>query len=133
MSESKELPKKLPPMEKEIEIDLEGSLTKRHYQGVVTFQIPNTKMRSRAALKRAELNGGIREELLDRDVADFHYIIAYLFATVKDAPKWWKESESGYSLYDSNVVEHLFMKAKEFEAGWIKEVWGEPEAEKDNG
>jgi hypothetical protein len=132
MSESKDLPKKLPPMEKEIDLDTEGKMTKRQYKGQFILQIPNTKMRAKAAIKKAELNGGIKEEFLDQDVVNFHFMVAYLSAIIKEAPKWWRESENGYALHDANVVEELYSMGQDFEAKWIDEVWETPKANKKN-
>lgn len=126
MSNINELPKDLPALEKEIELECEGNLTKTHYSARFKYRIPNLKARSLADRKRAELNGNIDERFLEPSVAQFHYMIAYLRATLIDVPEWWKKADYGFDLHDSNVVEELYAKAINFENEWMIQVWGEP-------
>lgn len=54
-------------------------------------------------------------------------MISYLRYTlnVKECPRWWKESDLGYEMYDENVVEAIYDKVLEHEVQWMRAVWGD--------
>lgn len=119
------LPKNLPEMETTFEIDVEGNMTKRRYQGTFTFRIPNMRTRAAADKERARLNE-VAPELLDETVADFHQMVSYLRLTLIQVPDWWKASHEGYDLFDANVVTQVYIKVMQFEKEWMEKVWGKP-------
>jgi hypothetical protein len=127
MNQSKDLPKALPAMELDINFNIEGNVTRKTYSGDFKFRIPNLKARAQADRKRAELNGPIEERFLDPTVANFHTMISYLRFTLVESPKWWRDSDHGYDLYDSNVVSELYSQCTNYENSWMEQVWGKKE------
>lgn len=123
--ETKDLPKKLPEMDKLIDLSVDGSITGRKITGSFKCRIPNGKMRAKADIKRAQLNMGVPENMLDPAVARYHFKLGYLYAALVESPIWWKESDFGYDLHDTNVVDDLYDQCIDFENNWMKEVWGE--------
>jgi hypothetical protein len=117
------LPKKLPEMETTFEIDVEGNVTKQRFTGAFKYRMPNMRTRALADKEKARLNEGL-ERGLDETVAELHSMIAYLRHTITDSPPWWKESASGYDLFDANVVTTVYLRALEFEKVWMEQVWG---------
>lgn len=119
------LPKGLPPAETDIELDVEGSLTKHRYKGTFKYCIPNIAKNSQIALFEARLNEGLQDSL-DPSTALLHYMISYLKFTLdpESLPAWWKDAKHGYSLYDPNVVTTLYQKCAEFEREWQEKIHG---------
>lgn len=72
------------------------------------------------------LNGGF-DEHLDIGTKNLHHMISYLRYTLTDIPKWWKDNDMGYELYDINVIEAVYAKVLEFEKAWFEEIWGPAE------
>lgn len=126
MNKFSKLGKDVPDTEAEITIDVEGDITKRRFVGEFTCRIPRKKEQCLIDKHRAFLNGP-QPEQLDPETLRFHHMISYLRYTVddKNCPKWWRESDLGYELYDVSVVQALYDKVLEFEVAWLKEVWGE--------
>lgn len=123
MSNLNNLKKTLPEMEHSFSIDLEGSLTKQSWQGNFTCKIPNAKIQAMIAKHKTLLNGGF-DEHLDIGTKNLHHMISYLRYTLTDIPKWWKDADMGYELYDINVIEAVYAKVLEFEKAWFEEIWG---------
>jgi len=128
MNNSNNLPKELPSMEYEFDIDVEGNTTRQKWLGSFKFLIPNNKIKAQIDLKRAEYNGGL-EDRLDAEVLILNYTIAYLRYSLVEAPKWWIKADYGYSLYDFNVVNEVYKKCQNYEEKWLKTVWGEESSE----
>lgn len=116
--------KDLPPTEGEFIIDLEGDVTKMRFVGSFNCKIPRKKEQCLIDKHRAFLNGPSPEQL-DPATLRFHHMIAYLRFTVTDSPKFWKESDLGYEMYDANVVEDVYKRVLDFEVEWLKSLWGE--------
>ena len=124
MSKSKKLSHTIPDMAYDFTIDVEGSLTKKQYAGDFKCRIPTLKMRAQAELKNAELNRGLEKDI-DPSIAQCHYMVSYLRITLTEAPEWWRKSDHGYELYDSNIVSAVYSVVMEFEEKWMKTVWGD--------
>ena len=131
MSKNNKLSKIIPPSESQFEIEVVGEVTKKRFVGEFSCKIPRKKEQCMIDKHRAFLNGELAH-MLDATTLRFHQMIAYLRYTlvVEDCPKWWKESDLGYDLYDSNVVEAIYNKVLEFEVEWLKEIWGEEAVKK---
>lgn len=119
------LPKGLPSVEFNFDIEVVGSLTGHKYIGSFKFTIPNIARNSQIALFEARLNEGLQDSL-DPSTALMHYMISYLKFTLDpdSLPAWWKEAKHGYSLYDPNVVTSIYQKCAEFEKEWQDKVNG---------
>lgn len=126
MNNISDLKKSLPQIEGSFSIDMEGGLTKERFQGNFVCKIPNIKAQTAIAKHRAMLNGGF-EEGLDIGTRNLHHMISYLRYTLTEYPKWWKESDLGYDLYDVSIIEEIYAKVLEFEKNWYVEVWGPEE------
>ena len=126
MNKIKNLTKEIPPTTSEIQIDVEGEVTKKRFLGEFTCQIPRKKEQCLIDKHRSFLNGPSPENL-DPATLRFHHMISYLRYTITDSPKWWKETDLGYELYDDNVVTSVYDAVLEFENAWLKKIWGEEE------
>lgn len=127
MSDIKDLKKSLPSMENSFSIvALEGILTKKQFEGNFTCKIPNMKTQALIAKHKAMLNGGM-EASLDLGTRNLHHMLAYLRYTLTDYPKWWKENDLGYELFDINVIEEVYAKVLSFEKEWLESIWGPEE------
>lgn len=132
MSKSNKLANDLPAMECDFVLDTEGELTKKRYIGEFTCKIMNRKERALVDKHRAFLNGDIADQLNPMTLR-FHHWISYLRYALTDYPRWWKESDLGYELYDQNPIEATYEKVLEFEVKWAKSVWGEEEVQEVKG
>jgi hypothetical protein len=118
------LSKDVPATETDFSVQVEGETTKKQFAGDFTVKIPRRKEQCLIDKHRAFLNGE-QPEQLEAATLRFHHMIAYLRYTITESPKWWKEADLGYELYDENVVKAIYDKMLEFEVEWLKEVWGE--------
>lgn len=124
MSNNKGLSKEIPETEYTFVIDLTGEITNKRYQGEFTCKIPTKKDQCMIDKHRAFLNGDIAEQLSPSTVI-LHHRIAYLRYTLKNVPKFWRDADLGYGLYDSNVVDRVYEEVLSFERRWLTEIWGE--------
>lgn len=130
MSNIANLKKALPSTEHSFSISVEGNLTRNQYDGNFACKIPNIKTQAAIAKHKAMLNGGF-EEGLDIGTRNMHHMISYLRYTLTEMPKWWKDEDLGYNLFDINVIETVYAKVLEFEKAWYEEVWGPAAEQKD--
>lgn len=105
---------------------LEGIITRKLFHGDFTCKIPNLKIQALIEKHKAMLNGGLQASL-DPLTLHMHHMLAYLRYTLTDFPKWWKEADMGYDLYDGNIVEELYNRVMKFESEWMEAVWGPEE------
>jgi hypothetical protein len=127
MNDVKDLKKSLPAMENSFSITaLEGMITGKKYEGNFTCKIPNLKTQALIEKHKAMLNGGLQASL-DPLTLRLHHRLAYLRYTLTEFPKWWKDADMGYELYDGNIVEELYDRVMKFEADWMEAVWGPEE------
>lgn len=124
MSEIKNLPKKLPPTEGSFFIDVTGETTNQTFKGEFECKIPNLRDQALISKHRAYLNGDL-VAYLDAPTLRVHHMISYLRFALTKYPNFWKDSDQGYELMDSNVIEDVYNKALEFEEEWMVQVWGE--------
>lgn len=124
MSKNNKLAKDIPDTEFSFTVDAEGDVTKKRFVGEFTCKIPRKKEQCMIDKHRAFLNGS-QPEFLTSDTLKFHHMISYLRYTLIEYPKFWKETDLGYELYDESVVQAVYDKVLEFEVDWLKEVWGE--------
>lgn len=129
MSKISKLSKEIPETTCEFQIEVEGDLTKNRFIGEFVCKIPRRKEQCLIDKHRAFLNSGLADQLDPRTLR-FHHEISYLRYTITESPKWWKESDLGYELYDENVVRAIYDKVLEFEVEWLKEIWGEDAVKK---
>lgn len=130
MSNLADLKKSLPEMENSFSIKEEGVITKNLYEGNFTCKITNCKSQAQIAKHKAMLNGGL-EAGLDFGTKHLHNMISYLRYTLTEYPKWWKDADLGYELFDINIIELVYSKVLEFEKSWMESIWG-PEKLEDN-
>lgn len=128
MSDSKRLSKSMPETEGSFELDVRGDTTNQPFRGTFRCKILTRKDRASVAKHRAFLNGPL-EGQLDLGTLTYHYMVAYLRFALTEYPKFWEESDLGYDLYDTNVVEEVYKQVMKFEEDWMREVWGEERVE----
>lgn len=128
------LAKELPPKTNRFSVKVTGNVTNTEFEGSFTFRIPNVRTTAQISLMEARLNEGLSDSL-DASTLATHYMIAYLrYSLVENKeegevyPKWWKESNYGYELYDANVITAIYNKCLEYEKEWREQVFGAKEA-----
>jgi len=124
MSKVNKLGNQVPPTESDFVIDVEGNITKKRYIGEFTSKILNKKDQAMVAKHRAYLNGDMVSNL-DPLILRFHMKISYLRYALVGYPKWWKELDLGYEIYDGNVVDEVYERVLDAEETWLKTIWGE--------
>jgi hypothetical protein len=117
-------------MNNTFQIQVQGIVTGKMYEGEFSSKIPNAKDQALIAKHRAMLNGGF-DDGLDPGTLNLHYRISYLRYTLTQFPDWWKKSDLGYELYDINVIDEVYGKVLKFETDWMTAVWGEQKEEND--
>lgn len=134
MNKFSSLSKDTPATENTFQIDVEGEVTKKRFLGEFTCRIPRRKEQCLIDKHRAYLNGDLAA-MLDPATLQFHHMISYLRYTLmtESVPKFWKESDLGYELYDANVVQAVYDKVLEFEVDWLTQIWGRDTVNKITG
>ncbi len=131
MSKNKDLTD-LPSMELDFFFEGVGSITKKDFKGDFAYRMPNTKIQCLIDKHFAFLNGDLAH-LLDPGTVKIHRKIAYLRYTLTEVPKFWKDTDLGYELMDHNIIDDVHDTVITFENEWMRQVWGEPEKEEDDG
>ena len=127
MNTIKDLLKALPDMEHSFELaEVPGDVTGIRYSGNFRYRIPTNKQKALAERKRAELTGGLDDQM-STSVVQFIYKIAYLRATLIEYPEWWAKADYGYDLHDVSIVDEVYNKVILFENDWMSKVWGKKE------
>lgn len=126
MNKTNKLSKDIPSSEHTFTIEETGETTKKRFVGEFTCRIPRRKEQCLIDKHRAFLNGNQADQL-ESTTLRFHHMISYLRYTLvtEDCPKFWKESDLGYELYDTNIVKAIYDKVLEFEVEWLTAIWGE--------
>lgn len=128
MNKVKHLPKTIPSRDHEFSIDVQGSLTNENYKGDFKSKIPRLREQALIAKEKALMNAGF-DATLDKQIKNLHHMVAYLKHSITDAPAWFYETDFGYDLYDTNVVEEIYHAVLEKEESWLESVWGKEENE----
>lgn len=119
----------LPSNEYTFSVKLKGEKTKTSYEGAFTVKCLLTIAEmSDLGLKIDEYSRG--STTLIQGVALLIRALAELEVRIIKAPSWWKDSNGGRDLMDTNVVYEVFNKALDAEKifdGRIKEITKEEE------
>lgn len=111
----------LPSMEHTFQLDISGNATGTQYLGNFTFVRPTIGARSEIAKLCAKL-GGEYALTIDEDTKNMHYTLAWLRHTLTNYPSWWKDSDFGVGIYDSNVISELLKETLKFDNQWAKDL-----------
>jgi len=115
----------LPNIESTFSVSVKGDTTGHMYLGPFTVRAILTKREEFLAdIRRRELVGPLPEDALPT-IRNNAYALSQLYARVVDAPAWWRESDSGANLHDTNVIAEVFAKSLEAAEEWRKKVSGE--------
>lgn len=120
--------KSLPSMEHVFTVDIKGSETGQQFQGTFKYKRPNIRIQSEIAKTSAMLDGGLSN--IDKDTKFLHSVLATLQHTLIDVPEWWQKADSGYELYDHNVIFDIYTHCNKFEKKWFDEVWADKKEKK---
>lgn len=108
-------------MESTFTISVKGAETGQMFDGTFTYRRPNLRVKSEIAKTAARLNSDLKN--LDEDTKFLHSILATLKHTLIASPDWWTKADSGYELYDINIIFEIYKACSKFEDEWTKEVW----------
>lgn len=111
---------KLPNMEHSFQISVNGNDTGTTYTGDFTYKRPTVGDRSRIDVMNKRLNGDLLT--LEPETVQFNEAVAYLRFTLTKFPDFWKDSNMGMDLYDSNVVVEVYNKCSKFEEEYLSKV-----------
>ena len=116
---------KLPAIESTFAIAMKGDTLDHEYTGTFTVRCILTKREELIAdVRRRELLGPSADSA-SPVILNNAYVLGQLFVRIVDAPDWWKESDGGADLYDTNVIGEIYAKVLEASAAWRKKVAGE--------
>lgn len=109
-----------------------GEITGSMFDGVF-----KTKLRlsfrdrlRRDQLRRQYLGEGPVGAPIDPDTASTATIFSELGVRLLDAPKWWRDADSGVDLHDDNIAIAVYQKALKAESDAIKALAGAGERAK---
>ncbi len=127
MNENNNLPKVLPESKSCFQVDVTGNLTRKRYLGEFVCKIQTIKDQCLIERHSAMLNGPMVEQL-PPGVIKMHKMVAHLrYTLIEPYPKFWTESDLGYELMDSNVIEDIYNQVLEFEKKYVDAIWGKSE------
>ncbi len=91
-------------------LSVEGDMTGTKHDGnfEAKERLSHRDMLQRDAMRRNLL--GDRPETAPTFEQGRAQMLAHLAISLVDAPKWWRDSDGGLDLYDSNVVVELYEK-----------------------
>jgi len=110
----------LPNMEKKFSIQVVGKESGLNWVGDFAYRRPTISERGLIEIMKTRLNGDLLT--IDSDIAYLNAAIAHLRFTLRTYPDWWKESDFGGAMYDTNVIVELYQKCIEFERTWSEKV-----------
>lgn len=116
---------KLPPMETEFTVHVEGDETHQTFSGDFKYRRPSIGDRGLIEVNRARLTGD--QQTIAADTSDLMYVLAFLKVTLRACPDWWEAAGYGSKLYDTNVVLAVYDKCLDFEKEWKRKVQGDEE------
>lgn len=116
----------MPSMEKKFHLEVVGEESGINWVGDFLYRRPNLSERSLIESLKRRLNGDLAT--IDPDIDSLNEAMAHLRWTLKEYPDWWKDSNFGMSLYDTNVVIEIYNKCVEFEAEWRSRTSGKDPA-----
>ena len=122
MAAKKEIKFSLPVMEHKFSIQSMGEESQINWVGDFKYVRPNLSERTKIDIMRVKLNGDLRT--LDEDIKALNEALAHLYFTLKEFPEWWKESDFGGRLYDTNVILDIYESCIKFEKEWREKVHG---------
>jgi len=113
---------RLPSMSHKFKFQAVGKESNINWVGDFEYQRPSIGERGQIDRLRASLNGDL--STIDVTTDDLHSAMAHLRYTLKKFPDWWRDSQFGASLYDTNIILDLYKECASFERDWQKRVSG---------
>jgi hypothetical protein len=101
----------LPPSHKVVHIEYTDPDSGMIYGGEFTIKRLNIGDLRKAAINRTQLNGGVKEELLDENVKFMNMMMSHLSVAIVKAPDWWKPEE----FYNGRVIFEVYEEVARFE------------------
>jgi hypothetical protein len=93
-----------------------------NWVGEFLYRRANLKERAGIKVLEAQLNGDLTT--VDLETRAYNEAIAHLRFTLHEFPDWWKDSDYGGKLYDTNIILELYKATLQFEAEWREKVSG---------
>lgn len=119
--------KALPSMEFSFKLDTVGKETGEHFSG--DFKFVRLSLGKRGESDKLYIKLTENLALLPEDTLMFYDMVSFLRYGLVESPDWWKKSNYGVELFDSNVVSELYTKVMDFEMEWVQKVKGEDKAD----
>jgi hypothetical protein len=117
----------LPKLERSFDFDHEGSVTQIPYKGTFTVRcVLNIQLKHQVELDRTRLMSDLRNPT--PELESIATALAELKARIIEGPAWWKDSNSGLTIYDEDVIGALYTKCQEMEISWRNELKTKVEA-----
>lgn len=104
--------KRLPLTQKVVAVEWTDDETGQKRVGEFTLKRMNLGDLRKAAIRRAQLNGGLPEAAIDEDTRFMNMMLANLEMTIVQSPDWWKPEE----FYNGRVIYDLYNEVISFEA-----------------
>jgi hypothetical protein len=98
-------------------LKVQGEKTQEWFEGDFTVHcVLNNSQQMDVALRADRYNGGSRT--LPEQYRVFNRMMAELDVRIKKSPTWWQESNGGWNMHDSNVVNEVFVETLKGEKVW---------------
>ena len=75
------------------------------------------------AIRKAQLNGGVAEDALDRNVRYVNSMLAHLEIALTQKPEWWKPD----TFYNADVIAEIYSEVISFEESFRHVISKQPE------
>lgn len=123
----------LPKMNHNFDINVNGKETGVTFVGNFRYKRPSLGDRSRIEVMLRRLSGDLFT--IDQNIQLFNEAVSHLKYTLEEFPDWWKESNFGLDLYDSNVVIEIYNECMSYEENFLKKLHskGGDNLESENG
>jgi hypothetical protein len=111
----------LPSNESSFHLKVVGNRTKNTYEGdfVVKTYLTNSELID-VGLRLDTYNRG--SQTVNQGVTLLNRAIAELEVRILKAPSWWKDSDHGRNLFDTNILLELFNKVMDAEASYGEKI-----------
>jgi hypothetical protein len=113
----------MPSTTKTFHVEYKDPENGRVYGGEFTVKRLNMGDIRQVAIKKAQLNGGVKEENLDTSIRFINAMLAHLeFALIK-FPDWWQPD----TFYSADVISDIYEEVISFETSFREPVQKQPE------
>ena len=110
----------LPPMHKVVHVEYTDPETELLYAGDFTIKRLTLGELRQAAIRRAQLNGGIPEEAIEENIRFLNAVLSKLEFNIVSSPEWWNPD----AFFSGRVIFDLYDEVTKFEDSFRRPARG---------